>query len=100
MLGQIGTSLFDEEGSQIVEELMAKAQSKGVKVHFPTDFVTADKFDKEASVSFGNGAGLFSSWLACIQAPSSRILLRCTMLLNRKLSHLLVCFSFNAKHRS
>ena len=32
---------------------MAKAQSKWVKVHFPTDFVTADKFDKEANVSFG-----------------------------------------------
>ena len=32
---------------------MAKAQSKGIKVHFPTDFVTADKFDKEANVSFG-----------------------------------------------
>lgn len=47
---QIGSSLFDEEGSGIVSRLVAKAESKGVKLHFPTDFITADKFDKDAQV--------------------------------------------------
>lgn len=47
---EIGKSLFDEEGSQIVEELVAKAESKGVKIYFPEDFITADKFDKDATV--------------------------------------------------
>lgn len=30
---------------------MAKAEKKGVKIHLPTDFITADKFDKDANVS-------------------------------------------------
>ncbi len=49
-LRQIGKSLFDEDGAGIVGELVAKAESKGVKLHFPTDFITADKFDKDAQV--------------------------------------------------
>ena len=48
---QIGSSLFDEEGSAIVGELMEKAEKKGIKIHLPTDFVTADKFDKDANVN-------------------------------------------------
>ena len=47
---QIGTSLFDEEGAKIVGELMEKAEKKGVQIHLPTDFVTADKFHKDAQV--------------------------------------------------
>ena len=47
---QIGASLFDEEGAKIVGELMEKAEKKGVEIHLPTDFVTADKFDKDAKV--------------------------------------------------
>ena len=29
---------------------MEKAEKKGVQIHLPTDFVTADKFDKDAQV--------------------------------------------------
>ena len=29
---------------------MAKAERKGVKFHLPTDFITSDKFDKDANV--------------------------------------------------
>jgi len=46
----IGTSLYDEEGAAIVEDLLAKAAAKGVKVHLPVDFVTADKFAEDATV--------------------------------------------------
>ena len=42
-LHQIGSSLFDEEGAKIVGEIVQKAAEKGVKLHFPTDYVTADK---------------------------------------------------------
>lgn len=48
---QIGSSLFDEEGAKIVGELVSKAEKKGIKLHLPVDFVTADKFDKDANVS-------------------------------------------------
>ena len=43
--------MFDEEGAKIVGELVGKAEKKGIKFHLPTDFVTADKFDKDANVS-------------------------------------------------
>jgi len=44
----IGKSLFDEEGSKIVKEIVEKANAKGVKIHFPVDYVIADKIDKDA----------------------------------------------------
>ena len=48
---QIGGSLFDEEGAGIVSELVDKAKAKGVQLHFPVDFITGDKFSKDANVS-------------------------------------------------
>lgn len=33
-----------------MSELLTKAESKGVKVVLPVDFITADKFDKDANV--------------------------------------------------
>jgi phosphoglycerate kinase len=48
---KIGNSLFDEEGSKIVEGIWAKAQEKGVTIHLPTDFVCGDKFAADATVS-------------------------------------------------
>lgn len=47
---KIGKSLFDEEGSKIVKSLVEKAAAKGVRLHLPTDFVTADKFAADAKV--------------------------------------------------
>lgn len=43
--------MYDEEGSAIVDELMAKAKAKGVNIILPVDFVAADKFDKDSNVS-------------------------------------------------
>ena len=47
---RIGASLYDEEGAEIVPDILAKAASKGVKIHLPTDFVCADKFAEDANV--------------------------------------------------
>ena len=47
---KIGKSLFDEEGSKIVQKLMDKAKSKNVHVHLPVDFITGDKFAEDAVV--------------------------------------------------
>lgn len=47
---QIGKSLYDEEGSKIVQKLMDKAKAKNVTIHLPVDFVTGDKFAEDASV--------------------------------------------------
>jgi len=53
---KIGKSLFDEGGAKIVHDLVEKAKSKGVKLHFPIDYVTADKFDKNAKVGSASDA--------------------------------------------
>lgn len=47
---EIGNSLYDEEGSKIISNLMKKAADKGVKIHLPSDFVTGDKFAEDAGV--------------------------------------------------
>jgi phosphoglycerate kinase len=49
---EIGDSLFDQAGSEKVHDLVKKAEAKGVKMVFPVDFVTADKFSKDAKVRF------------------------------------------------
>ncbi|KAK2613954.1 hypothetical protein N8I77_000820 [Diaporthe amygdali] len=45
----IGNSLFDEAGSKTVPQLVEKAKKNNVKVVLPVDFITADKFDKDAN---------------------------------------------------
>jgi phosphoglycerate kinase len=45
---KIGKSLFDEEGSKIVMEILKKAEEKKIKIHLPIDFMCGDKFDKDA----------------------------------------------------
>lgn len=46
----IGDSLYDEEGAKLVPEIMAKAAAKGVKIHLPTDYICADKFEETARI--------------------------------------------------
>lgn len=45
---EIGTSLFDPQGGEIVPKVMAKGKSKGVKIHLPVDFKICDQFDFKA----------------------------------------------------
>ena len=48
---KIGASLFDEEGAKIVQNLVEKAKKNNVQLHFPVDFVCADKFAEDAAIS-------------------------------------------------
>jgi len=60
----IGKSLYDEEGAKLVPEIMEKAKQKNVKLHFPIDYVTADKFDKDAKVGYSTDAdGIPDGWM-------------------------------------
>lgn len=52
----IGSSLFDEAGAKIVKDIVDKAKAKGVKLHLPVDYVTADKFDANATVGHATDA--------------------------------------------
>jgi phosphoglycerate kinase len=60
----IGNSLFDEAGSKTVGNLMEKAKKNNVKVVLPVDYITADKFDKDANVGKATDAeGIPDGWM-------------------------------------
>jgi len=68
----IGSSLFDEEGAKLVKDIMAKAASKNVKIHLPTDFVIADKFAADAQHKVVSDAdGVPDGWLGLDVGPKS-----------------------------
>ncbi|KAI5620204.1 phosphoglycerate kinase 1, partial [Silurus asotus] len=69
---EIGTSLFDEEGSKIVKDLMAKAEKNGVKITLPVDFITAEKFDEKATTGTASVAdGIPAGWMGLDCGPES-----------------------------
>lgn len=68
----IGDSLFDEAGSKNVEHLVAKAKKNGVELVLPVDFVTADKFDKDANTSTATQEqGIPDGWMGLDAGPKS-----------------------------
>jgi phosphoglycerate kinase len=68
----IGTSLFDKAGAETVLALMKKAADKGVKVVLPVDFVTADKFDKDANTGAADDKdGIPDEWMGLDCGPKS-----------------------------
>ncbi len=79
---EIGTSLFDSQGSDIVPRVMAKAKAKGVKIHLPVDFKICDQFDFKAKklpaeaktqiVTVQQGIPAGSQGLDCGPASSKR----------------------------
>ncbi|GAA5798232.1 3-phosphoglycerate kinase [Helicostylum pulchrum] len=61
---KIGTSLFDESGAKLVKDLMKKAEEKNVKMIFPVDFITADKFAPDAKTGYATDAtGIPDEWM-------------------------------------
>ncbi|CEG73186.1 phosphoglycerate kinase [Rhizopus azygosporus] len=61
---KIGTSLFDEAGAKLVDNLVKKAAEKNVKLVFPVDFITADKFDANAKTGYATDAdGIPDDWM-------------------------------------
>ena len=49
--GKIGNSLCEDDRLDKANELLKKAEEKGVCIHLPADSIIADKFDAAASVS-------------------------------------------------
>ena len=61
---KIGNSLFDEAGSKTVGDLVEKAKKNGVKVVLPCDYITADKFDKDAKTGHATDEeGIPDGWM-------------------------------------
>jgi phosphoglycerate kinase len=61
---KIGNSLYDKAGAELVPKLLEKAKQKGVTIHLPTDFVTADKFDANANTGYATKEqGIPDGWM-------------------------------------
>lgn len=76
----IGDSLYDEAGAKNVEHLVAKAKKNGVELVLPVDFVTADKFDKDANTSTATQEeGIPDNWMGLDAGPKSRELFEKTV---------------------
>ncbi|KAJ9639780.1 phosphoglycerate kinase [Exophiala oligosperma] len=61
---KIGNSLFDQAGSEKCAELMEKAKKNNVKMILPVDYITADKFDKDAQTGTATDSdGVPDGWM-------------------------------------
>jgi phosphoglycerate kinase len=69
----IGDSLYDAEGAKNVEALVAKAKKNNVEIVLPVDFVTGDKFDKNAQVGTATQEeGIPDKWMGLDAGPKLR----------------------------
>ena len=61
---KIGNSLFDEAGSKTVGDLVEKAKKNNVQIVLPTDYITGDKFAKDAKTGYAtDGEGVPDGWM-------------------------------------
>lgn len=68
----IGDSLFDAPGAEKVAELVEKAKKHNVEIVLPVDYVTADKFSKDATVgSATDESGIPDGWMGLDAGPKS-----------------------------
>jgi phosphoglycerate kinase len=59
----IGNSLFDEAGSKIVGDLVEKAKKNNVEIILPVDYITANRFSKDADTGYATDAdGIPDGW--------------------------------------
>jgi phosphoglycerate kinase len=69
---EIGTSLFDPKGADIVATIMAKAKAKNKAIHLPVDFLAADRFDKDASTKVVSAQdGIPAGWQGLDCGPAT-----------------------------
>ena len=77
---EIGDSIFDEAGAEIVPKLMEKAKAKGVEVVLPVDFVIADAFSADANTKIvTDKEGIPAGWQGLDNGPESRKLFAATV---------------------
>merc|ERR1719343_1165447 len=68
----IGASLYDEEGSKIVQEIMDSAKKKGVEIILPVDFVCSSKFGDDGEIKPGDmSTGVPEGFLGLDIGPKS-----------------------------
>jgi len=69
---KIGDSLFDADGAKIVGDLVEKAKKNNVKLVLPVDYITADKFSKDARTGTATDEeGIPDGWMGLDCGPKS-----------------------------
>jgi phosphoglycerate kinase len=61
--GKIGNSLCENDRLDTAQELLKKAEAKGVCIHLPSDSIIADKFDANASDSTAPSNNIPEGWM-------------------------------------
>ena len=61
--GHIGNSLCEEDRLQTANDLLRKADEKGVCIHLPADSVIADKFANDANISSSLSSNIPDGWM-------------------------------------
>ena len=61
--GNIGKSLCEEDKIDIANELLAKAEKKGVCIHLPSDSLIANKFANDAQTSTAPSNNIPDEWM-------------------------------------
>ncbi|GFR60672.1 phosphoglycerate kinase, partial [Elysia marginata] len=61
---EIGSSLYDADGAEIVQKLVEKAKTRNVQLHLPVDFITGDKFAEDAKTATATvSSGIPEGWM-------------------------------------
>lgn len=69
---EIGDSLFDEEGSKTIPQLVEKAKKNNVKLVLPIDYTIADKFAADAKTKqVKDSDGIPKGWMGLDCGPES-----------------------------
>ena len=66
-----GKSLVEEDKIDLAKQILADAETKGVKLLLPIDHVIADKFDAAAATEVVGEAGIRDGWMALDIGPKS-----------------------------
>jgi phosphoglycerate kinase len=71
MGGKIGNSLCEEDRLGTANELLVKAEAKGVCIHLPSDSIIADKFDADADTSDAPSNNIPDGWMGLDIGPNA-----------------------------
>jgi phosphoglycerate kinase len=71
MGGRIGNSLCEEDRISTAEELVKKAEMKGVCIHLPPDSIIADKFAADADTSDAPSNHIPDGWMGLDIGPNA-----------------------------
>lgn len=67
--GKIGASLCEDDRMDLANDLLSKAQAKGVRIHLPIDSIIADKFAADAQTATANNTEIPDGWMGLDIGP-------------------------------